>query len=266
MATAGCAPTNKPRTVPHAGGALFVDDGGRGGLPVVFIHGNGGSSAQWRAQLDRLRASGHRATAIDLPGFGRSVAPPSGDYSLDAMASALEAATRQVGLERFVIVGHSYGGAVVAKYAAAHPQKVAGVVFVDAAAVPLPLSPEQLTQLSAAIRANKMRIVQMMFGPMLKPSSASVQEAVMSSAERTSTDAFVGALASLTAYDPKSLFTAYSGPRLAIVASDLESPISFQKQFPEIEAVRLAGAGHWLMLDRPAEVSEAIRRFVAGVR
>ena len=34
-------------------GGLHVDDGGRGAaLPVVFVHGNGGSSAQWRAQLD----------------------------------------------------------------------------------------------------------------------------------------------------------------------------------------------------------------------
>jgi pimeloyl-ACP methyl ester carboxylesterase len=57
----------------------------------------------------------------------------------------------------------------------------------------------------------------------------------------------------------------HRGPRLAIVASNLETPMSFQNQFSEIEAVRLHGAGHWLMLDEPAKVDAGIDSFLGKV-
>jgi pimeloyl-ACP methyl ester carboxylesterase len=265
-AVSACSVAPHPITVPVNGGSLFIDDGGgRSGIPIVLIHGNGGSSAQWRSQLEHFRSSGRRAIAIDLPGFGRSTAPANGDLSLDAMAAAIDRAVDAIGVGRFVIAGHSYGGAVVAKYAALHPQKVAGVVYVDAAAMKLPLTKEQADQLGAAIRADKMRVVNAWFAPMLKPSSESVQKVVLASVENTSADSFLGALMSLTEYDAKALVGAYTGPRLAIAAADIESPASFQLQFPEIRVVKISGAGHWLMLDKPEEVNAALDAFLGAL-
>jgi len=266
IVTAACAVAPHPVAVPVDGGSLYVDDGGRGGVPIVFIHGNGGSAEQWRAQLDHFRGQGRRAIAIDLPGFGRSSAPANGDLSLGAMATAVDRAVSAIDADRFVIVGHSYGGAVVATYAAAHPEKVAGVVYLDAAATALPLTKEQGDQLGAAVRANKMGVVRTWFAPMLKPSAESVQQQVFASVEKTSTDVFLGALMSLTSYDAKALVDAYTGPRLVIAASDIESPAAFQLQFPNIAAERIGGAGHWLMLDKPAEVNAILDRFVSGIQ
>jgi pimeloyl-ACP methyl ester carboxylesterase len=67
-------------------------------------------------------------------------------------------------------------------------------------------------------------------------------------------------------YDAKALITAYTGPRVAIAATDLENPMSFQKQFPEVETVSIAGAGHWVMLDKPDAVNNALDQFLAKVR
>jgi len=58
LALLGAACASAP--VPNA--AVFIDDGGRGGVPILFIHGNGGSSAQWTAQLEHFRRS-RRAVA-----------------------------------------------------------------------------------------------------------------------------------------------------------------------------------------------------------
>jgi pimeloyl-ACP methyl ester carboxylesterase len=143
---------------------------------------------------------------------------------------------------------------------------VAGVVYVDAAAVRLPVSAEQLAQVVAAIRADKASIVQAMFTPLLKSSSDSVRKEVLASGTQTSADAFAAALSSLTEYDAKGLVNAYKGPRLAIVATDLETPMSFQVQFPEVEVVRVPGTGHWIMLDKPAVVNAAIDAFLTKVR
>jgi pimeloyl-ACP methyl ester carboxylesterase len=64
-------------------GALHVDDGGAGGLPVIFVHAFAGDAAQWSAQLQHLRRT-RRAVALDLRGHGRSAPPANGDYRVEA--------------------------------------------------------------------------------------------------------------------------------------------------------------------------------------
>lgn len=265
VAACACAVAPHPVAVPLDGGSLYVDDGGKGALPIVFIHGNGGSSAVWQAQLTHFRSSGRHAIALDLPGFGRSTAPSNGDLSLVAMSAAIDRTVNAVHVDRFVLAGHSYGGAVVATYAAEHPQRVAGLVYVDAAASTLPLTKEQGDQVAAALRANKMGVIGSFFAPMLKPSPEQVRQEVLASAEKTTTDVFLAALMSLKSYDPKTLINAYKGPRLAIAAADLETPLSLQLQFPEIPVVKIAGAGHWLMLDKPEEVNAALDKFLTTI-
>lgn len=220
--------------------------------PIVFVHGNGGNPAQWRAQVEYFQRQGRPVLAVDL-------APVNGDFSLGAMAASID---RAVHWKRFFIVGHSYGGAVVATYVAAHPEKIAGVIYVDSAAGKLPLTDQQKETISARMRADKMRFVHAWFEPILKPSSPAVKDEVYLSVERTPTELFLGAFLSLTDFDAKKLIDAYHGPRLAIVAADLETPASFQKQFPEIETVSIHGAGHWVMLDKPDEVNAAIDEFL----
>ncbi|MEA2328294.1 MAG: hypothetical protein QOE68_3253 [Thermoanaerobaculia bacterium] len=138
ISSCAAGPVSGPVTTPN--GAVFVDDGGRGGLPALFIHGNGADSTQWEKQLTHLRTT-RRAVAIDLPGMGNSSPAANGDYSLKANVAAVDAAVSSIGLKRFVIVGHSYGGAVAATYAAAHPKKVAAVIYADSAASVPAMSP-----------------------------------------------------------------------------------------------------------------------------
>jgi pimeloyl-ACP methyl ester carboxylesterase len=263
LLAAACAhaPAAGPVTTPN--GAIFVDDGGRGGLPVLFIHGNGADSSQWEAQLAHLRKT-RRAVAIDLPGMGRSAPVANGDYSLDATASAVDAAVSAIGLQRFVIVGHSYGGAVVATYAARHPEKVAAVIYADSAASVPPMSP-QMKQFVNALRADRMKVTHMWFAPMLKPSSQAVQDRVYATVEKSTVDAFVGALEALAGYDAKTVVNAYHGPKFVIAAADIETPASFRPQFPDFASVKITGTGHWLMLDKPDEFNAAMDKFLAAV-
>jgi pimeloyl-ACP methyl ester carboxylesterase len=60
-------------------GSLHVDEGGTGGLPVVFVHSFSGSTVHWSEQLAHLRSE-RRAVALDLRGHGQSD-PPEGDDS-----------------------------------------------------------------------------------------------------------------------------------------------------------------------------------------
>ena len=68
--------------------------------------------------------------AVDLRGHGRSEAPAAGDYAVESLAADIAAVVDALGLGRFVLVGHSMGGAAALAYADAHPERVAGLVLV----------------------------------------------------------------------------------------------------------------------------------------
>ena len=96
-------------------GTLNVDDGGSGGLPVVFIHSSGGNTTHWSAQLEHLRKT-RRAIALDLRGHGLSQPPKDGDYRLVSQAGDIDAVVNKAGIKKFVLVGHSMGGSVAIAY------------------------------------------------------------------------------------------------------------------------------------------------------
>src|SRR5229473_6346049 len=110
-------------------GRLRVSDRGEGGVSVVLVHGLGSELETWRPVLDRLRRS-RRAVAYDQRGHGQSEA--AGEYSIAALAGDLARVVEELGLPRFWLAGHSFSGTVVSAYAAEHPEKLAGAVYVDA--------------------------------------------------------------------------------------------------------------------------------------
>ena len=118
-------------SVEGTAGRLRVSDGGSGEPAVVLLHGLGADLEAWRPQLDHLRAT-RRAVAYDQRGHGGSDKARDGVYTLEALTADLEAVRRALGLGQMILVGHSMSGAVLTLYAGAHPQEVAGLVYVDA--------------------------------------------------------------------------------------------------------------------------------------
>lgn len=107
-------------------------DGGDDDLaPVVLVHGLPGTADDFDRVTPLLAAAGHRTIAIDRPGFGFS---DGGYHPLAQQLDALDGLLDQLAVERPVLVGHSYGGTVALAYAAREPQRVRGLVLVDAAA------------------------------------------------------------------------------------------------------------------------------------
>ena len=263
LAAAGCA--SAPAPVPIAGpqGHLHVSDGGTGpGIPLVFVHGNGANLTQWDAQLRHFRKS-RRAIAYDLRGMGSSHTPIDGSYSVADMSADLHAIVNALNLDRFVLVGHSYGGHVVAAYAAAHPERVAGVVYADAAGDIRP-RPEAWEKYLTALRMDKRATVTAAFEPMLTTASPAVKTAVLGSVDRTSTEAFVTAMEGMREFSVADAIRRYPGPTLAIAA--VNNPSSFHVQFPAVPTRRMEGVGHWLMMERPEEFNRIVDEFLAALR
>lgn len=100
------------------------------GRPVLLLHGGSGSWTHWLRSIAPLVAAGRRVIAPDLPGFGDSARPPSGEDA-DAMPEPLEAGlSTVVGDEPIDIVGFSFGGMLAGLWAAAYPRRAARLVLV----------------------------------------------------------------------------------------------------------------------------------------
>ncbi len=101
------------------------------GVPVLFIHGFGGDLGNWLFNLDALAAHAP-VIALDLPGHGQSD-PKLPGAGLDALAGFVARFLDQLDVERVHAVGHSMGGAIAARLALDHPQRVASVALVNSA-------------------------------------------------------------------------------------------------------------------------------------
>lgn len=120
------------------GTRLRMIDTGRG-TPVVFIHGFGASLYSWRKTLTPVLAAGYRVIAFDNRGFGFSDRPAAREgtgedlYTNAAYARLVVALLDSLKLPSAVLVGHSMGGAIAAEVALRYPDRVRGLVLIDAA-------------------------------------------------------------------------------------------------------------------------------------
>jgi len=106
--------------------------GGGGGPPVVLLHGNAVTLDDWIVSgVFDLTARSRRVVAFDRPGFGYSERPRDRSWTPAAQARLLREACRRLGIERPVLVGHSWGTLVALAWALRVPEEVAGLVLVS---------------------------------------------------------------------------------------------------------------------------------------
>ena len=94
-----------------------------GDAPVLYLHGVPTGSFEWIPFLERVGG-----VAPDLPGFGKSAKPGDFDYSIAGYARFLEAFTARVGLKRFALVVHDFGGVGLA-FAQRFPERIEKLVL-----------------------------------------------------------------------------------------------------------------------------------------
>ena len=98
------------------------------GRPLILIHGLVGSASNWRGNIDAL-ASHATVYAIDLVNMGGSQRRAGLDASLAATADRVAACMDALGLDQADIAGHSHGGAVALTLAAGHPERVRSLIL-----------------------------------------------------------------------------------------------------------------------------------------
>lgn len=113
----------------------YRDQGRRDGPVLVMVHGFSASLHTWEPWVQRLGGD-YRIITLDLPGHGLTRTPEGFTLPRSGFVDIVDQVTSRLGAERFVLIGNSMGGGVAWQYALAHPDRLAGLVLVDAAGWP----------------------------------------------------------------------------------------------------------------------------------
>ena len=217
---------------------------------LVMIHGFGGQATQWRYQLNHF-ARTNRVVALDLRGHGHSDRP-AGTYEMAQIQADLLAALEILGItEPFVLMGHSFGGAVVSQFAAEHPERVERLVLIASAGE---------FKLSPALR----------FGLKLPLSVLRLAEPFAKTWLHAPFHVLTAWYANnLSKWNGWSLFRDLTMPTLVIRGHWdflFEKPLfeEVARTIPGAEDVDVGTSGHMVMLERRDAVNRALERFLSG--
>jgi pimeloyl-ACP methyl ester carboxylesterase len=254
------------RLVAADGVEIAFDVAGSGEPALVFVHGWAGNRHHWDGQLDAFAGS-HRVVRVDLAGHGDSGTARQ-DWSMVSFADDVVTVIDALGLQHVVLIGHSLGGTVAVAAAVALGRRVDGVVGVDtwsALGGPPPSDDPAyripVLEAHGDFRAGAIDFVQLMCGPNASPE---LLERITDEVLTMPPDIAVGVLGgAAVGFSLEGGLRALDVP-LSAISSEYFRPKD-EAAFASfgITHVTIAGTGHYVMLERPAEFDEALAQAIA---
>jgi len=233
------------------------------GPDVVLVHGLGSRSTHW-LPLTRDLGRDHRIVAADLPGHGLATLP--GRLTIDgAAASLVRVLEAQPG--PVILVGHSVGGLVATAAALRAPDRVRALVLVETALRPM-TTPEERQALRGALDrdfAGTVAAVYRSFGRDSAQGEALAREVL--ALDPAMVRAWIDVVLDL---DLRDAAAGLECPVLAVLAphswedgeawSDCSRVLGLDR-IPHVLPLRVPHTGHFVALDAPHVLADAIRRF-----
>lgn len=240
---------------------LAHDDIGDGPA-VVFLHGITSDRGSWAHVVDLLQDA-FRCINVDLPGHGESTR--TGAYDVFSQAEAVGAFLAAEGLERPLLVGHSYGAFIATVLGASVP--VRGVVNVDQELDTASFA-RTVAPFEARLRGDDFDAAFAEFVATLRPDLVPEQRRA-SVGMRPDRDVVLGVWGSVFDSEPGELvamvepvLASYAVPYLAIHGSRLsDEERRLLGLIPQVEVEEWAGLGHFVQLVDPERVAARIRDF-----
>lgn len=230
---------------------LEVLDWGGKGPPLVFVPG-GGDSAHVFDDFAPKFTGKHHVYAITRRGAGLSSKPmPTGDtYSAERLGEDVLAVIDALKLDHPVLAGHSRGGGELSFFGSKHPERVSGLIYLEAGysyAFYDPKTESKVRELFAK-------------QPGLPPGGTTFQPS------QSPQDQITAAI-----FRGSDKYTAIHGPVLAIFADHSAQPAiaatveGFKAGVPQAKVVSLANGTHYIFTSNPAEVEREMNAFMDGL-
>ena len=262
-------------------GRLFFEERGeprrRSDPAIVLLHGLLFDGGMWRGQIEPLSALG-RVLVFDGPGHGRSERPPR--FSMEEHADALVDAFSELGVERAIIVGLSWGGMVGMRFALQHPARVRGLALLDTSAEAQTLAERVRYRAFVALHRRvglpyglfAKEVAPQMFGPRTLTTRPDLALATYRRAMGFDRDGVAKAALAVVVHrkDILDRIGAIRAPALVIVgredrATPMDKASSIAQAIAGAELVVLDDVGHMSALEDPDAVNARLVPFVRGL-
>ena len=229
--------------------------------PVLLIHGAGGTHLHWSPEIRRI--PGYHILAPDLPGRGKSKGV--GAQTIEEYVEAILRFMDSIRLRPAVVVGHSMGGAIALTLALNAPERVRALGLFGTGAR-LRVAPAILDGLSntASFPATVQLINQWAFSPRTSPR---LKELATQRMQETRPTVLHGDFLACNLFDVFSRLEEITIPALILCgAEDKLTPPRYSQflheKLPQATLRIIEGAGHMVMLEKPAESAKALREFL----
>lgn len=241
-------------------------DKGSGDPALLFIHGWSSDHTFWRDQIPEF-AQRHRVVAVDLRGLGESDAPDE-DSTIKQFTDDVAWLSREIGLDKPVIVGHSMGGLIAFKFVQQHQEMARAAVIVDTPL--LPLTDEikgRFAALLSALRSSGYKdvitsVAKSMFGADVPAEIRDyVAERMAAAPQRHMHTAMASSF-----FSEENVPTGdIPVPSLSILSKmQAARKNQLEERFPGME-VTTVDCGHAIQMEKPEEFNAILRSFVEKV-
>lgn len=226
---------------------------------TVFIHGAGGTHLDWPAELRRLPEA--NAIIPDLPGHGRSPAP--GLSSIAAYADEMIALLDALHIQRAIIAGHSMGGAIAQTMALRYPDRVQGLILIGTGAK-LGVHADTLNGLLTEASKTITMLVNLYYGT---GRTDSMKRRSMQRLADFNPALLHSDYAACNAFDIREQVNQIKAPTLIVGGTDdrlvpYKRSEYLHEQIAGSQLVRVEGAGHFMTLEQPVFIAEAIAKWL----
>jgi pimeloyl-ACP methyl ester carboxylesterase len=240
------------------------DEGEGKKLPIVFLHGAGGSSVVWMDAVRRLSPR-RRVLAPDLPGHGQSDRwHPPPEVSIAMYRDFVGTVCATLGVEKVILAGHSMGGQIALDCAAAWPERVGGLVLV-ATGAHLTVAPRVFEVMERDWTNAPAWLQRVAWSPSTPREIVERWAGVVLTAEQEIT---VADFRAVERFDGRPLLGKVRAPTLVVGGGDdLLAPVATLKALgqgiPWAQLELLPRAGHMVMLEQPDAFFRAVDPFLA---
>jgi pimeloyl-ACP methyl ester carboxylesterase len=243
---------------------------GKGDITLVFVHGWSCDSRYWREQVPYF-AKKYQVVTLDLAGHGNS-GQDRQVYSLESFAQDVNAVIRQLDAKKVILIGHSMGGEIVAKAATLMPGRVIGIIGVDTIqnvedTMPKEEFDKMITGMKTDFKGTVKNFVESMLGKDMKPELKKwIIDDMSAAPPNVAMSAFKEYVKKFENKGIANLLKEVKVPVRCINADLwLTNPEVNRKYIASYNVVFMKNAGHFIMLERPAEFNKLLHRSIKEI-
>jgi pimeloyl-ACP methyl ester carboxylesterase len=255
------------------GAALAFEEAGEG-PPVLFLHGLGGSGADWEPLVAGLRGR-YRVIIPDLRGSGRTrdLQHPGGPFTIAQLAADMAALLARPGAAPAHVVGWSMGGMVGLQLAADAPALVRSLTVINSGPDWRPKTPLQRTALRLRGAVTALLPPGLMARPIAarlfpKPEQAALRRDYVQRMARNDRGAYAALLEAIVGWSVHERLSTLRMPVLCVASefdyTSVESKREWVRALPAGSIEVVEGARHALPLEAPERLLAILERFLSA--